>query len=323
MSSAVGALLLLALVVLCLKRKTTPKSFQKPKTGAFTAEDAHVAAEAKEERTSYGPGVRGDPEEQSKVPLTLVHAEVVHSGQRRLPDETLTPSQVPLGILVGRSPTGSRNHTPLPSGGDRTRRNDTKADDGSIWKAQETESPSVLVTTTSLDSLSGDRTGDGEPTSGSRLGSDIAEMVLMAAQELADRSSIPGLSDAAALVSVLVQLVSDHSENENAVEGRLRWCRSIIILLSRASELLDKVRARIDAESRTIVFVSFKIQLRGGCGAIVVITVSTPLPIFSIIALCRHICAGASVPFRASVICAFTWAWLLLVDGLRLTSSIT
>lgn len=70
----------------------------------------------------------------------------------------------------------------------------------------------------------------------------VVEAVLDVAQELADNSAVPGICEVATLMSVLLQLVSDHGENAGVGEMRIRWCRSIIVLLERAEGLLGKVR---------------------------------------------------------------------------------
>ncbi|CAN0213505.1 unnamed protein product [Ascophyllum nodosum] len=67
-----------------------------------------------------------------------------------------------------------------------------------------------------------------------------AMAVMEAASTVASSSSIPGVSEAARLVSVLVQLVVDKEDVDTAGEKRVRWCRSIVALLERASELIEK-----------------------------------------------------------------------------------
>lgn len=69
----------------------------------------------------------------------------------------------------------------------------------------------------------------------------VVEAMLRVAQEVSQTSKVPGLSDAAAIVSVLVNLVVDTRENSHRGEKRLRWCCSLITLLRRADDFLDKV----------------------------------------------------------------------------------
>lgn len=71
----------------------------------------------------------------------------------------------------------------------------------------------------------------------------IAEAMLRAAQEVAHSSMVPGLSDAAAIVSVLVNLAVDTKETRCGGEKRLRWCWSLVTLLKRADDLLGEVCA--------------------------------------------------------------------------------
>ena len=63
-----------------------------------------------------------------------------------------------------------------------------------------------------------------------------------AARELAERSQIPGVGEAIALVSILVNLVADSRSNAEGADTRLKQCRSIIRLLQRAERVLGKVK---------------------------------------------------------------------------------
>lgn len=71
----------------------------------------------------------------------------------------------------------------------------------------------------------------------------MIQAVMDAAETLAEHSIVPGISEAAALVGVLVRLATDHRSNPVSVEKRVRWCRSIVAMLERAAELLGKVRS--------------------------------------------------------------------------------
>lgn len=85
---------------------------------------------------------------------------------------------------------------------------------------------------------------DGSLGSRCAQGLGVIQAVLGAAQELAQHTSVPGIGEAASLLSVLLQLVSDHEGNYSASEWRVRWCRSILGLLEQAEELLGEVRDR-------------------------------------------------------------------------------
>ena len=80
----------------------------------------------------------------------------------------------------------------------------------------------------------------GKPSRSTRL--PMAEAVMEAAAAVANSSSVPGVSEAATLISTLVKLVVERQNNDSAAEWRLRWCRSIVTLLGQASEILGKVR---------------------------------------------------------------------------------
>lgn len=70
----------------------------------------------------------------------------------------------------------------------------------------------------------------------------VIQAVLQSAEQIAHNSAIPGVGEAATLVSVLVRLVDDNEGNPGAGEWRVRWCRSILVMLQRAEILLGKVR---------------------------------------------------------------------------------
>lgn len=48
-------------------------------------------------------------------------------------------------------------------------------------------------------------------------------------------------SEAASLVVILVNLVTDNRDNKGEVDARLRECRSIVLVLERAAEVVHKV----------------------------------------------------------------------------------
>lgn len=85
------------------------------------------------------------------------------------------------------------------------------------------------------------------------LGISAAEAVMEAASALACTSNIPGIGETAMLVTLLVKLVVDHSTNAAAVDRRVRWCRSIVLILKRASDLLGKVNVSTNAMPTTFV----------------------------------------------------------------------
>ena len=83
------------------------------------------------------------------------------------------------------------------------------------------------------------------------VGISAAVAVMEAASAVASSSSIPGVSEAASLVSVLVKLVVDKKDNDITGDWRVRWCRSIVAVLERASELIEKV-SEISAQMRRL-----------------------------------------------------------------------
>lgn len=81
-----------------------------------------------------------------------------------------------------------------------------------------------------------------QPVLKSRTTFGVIQAVLTVALELAQSSTVTGISEAATLVSVLVRLVADNASNPSAGDWRVRWCQSIIHLLERAELVLGKVR---------------------------------------------------------------------------------
>lgn len=70
----------------------------------------------------------------------------------------------------------------------------------------------------------------------------VAQAVLHSADQIARNSTFVGISEAATVVSVLVRLIADHEGNPGEGDWRVRWCRSMLVMLARAETLLGKVR---------------------------------------------------------------------------------
>ncbi|CAM9813472.1 unnamed protein product [Scytosiphon promiscuus] len=89
----------------------------------------------------------------------------------------------------------------------------------------------------------GQLTGEGEApsTAGGRRGSGVefGQGVLAAALELVHHCQIPGVSEAATAVSILIRLVSD-SRDLRRGDTRVKQCRSIVVMLERAAKVLGK-----------------------------------------------------------------------------------
>lgn len=72
----------------------------------------------------------------------------------------------------------------------------------------------------------------------------VGRAVMTAAQELAQRCQIPGVSEAAAMVSILVNLVADSRDSTNKGNVTLKQCRSIVMALERAAAVAGEVSKR-------------------------------------------------------------------------------
>lgn len=118
----------------------------------------------------------------------------------------------------------------------------------------------------------------GDKGSGGAMRLGVVQAVMGAAQEVAQRSAVPGVSEAATLVVVLVKLASDTMNNPAAVESRERWCRSILLMLERAAEVLGKVSR---AESILSCFCSLRRFMVGHPSGFCQIVLYIPRPTLS------------------------------------------
>ena len=71
---------------------------------------------------------------------------------------------------------------------------------------------------------------------------DVAKAVVEAACNLALQSHVPGVCEAAKLVSILVNLVLDDEGSIAEIESGVKRCRLLITILKRAAMVLGKVR---------------------------------------------------------------------------------
>jgi len=76
---------------------------------------------------------------------------------------------------------------------------------------------------------------------GSSEGIGLGEAVMEAAGNLAYHCQIPGVSEAAAVVSTLAKLFSDSRDIKSGGDSNLRQCRSIVRMLERASKVAGRV----------------------------------------------------------------------------------
>lgn len=69
----------------------------------------------------------------------------------------------------------------------------------------------------------------------------LGHAVLAAAQELAYHCQVPGISEAAGVLCIMANLVTDSRESDRANDSRLRQCRSIVMALKRAEKVVGTV----------------------------------------------------------------------------------
>lgn len=66
-----------------------------------------------------------------------------------------------------------------------------------------------------------------------------------AAKRLAEDSGVPGVSAAASLVQMLVNMAMDHKANPALMEKSIKWCRCVLAMLQRAEDTLRKASVAI------------------------------------------------------------------------------
>ncbi|CBN76450.1 PEGA domain family protein [Ectocarpus siliculosus] len=84
----------------------------------------------------------------------------------------------------------------------------------------------------------------------------VGRAVMNAAQELAQRCQIPGVSEAAAMVSILVNLVTDSRDSNNKGDATLKQCRSVVMALERAATVAGEVGVLAPAKSTFVCTVN-------------------------------------------------------------------
>ena len=73
----------------------------------------------------------------------------------------------------------------------------------------------------------------------------VAQAVMGVAHDLAQMSQIPGVTEVAGLVIVLMNLVTDNSDNVDGIENTVKRCRSVVTLLQRAASVLQHVSVEV------------------------------------------------------------------------------
>lgn len=80
-------------------------------------------------------------------------------------------------------------------------------------------------------------------------GPGVSQAVAQAARELADNSTIVGVSEAASLICLLVDLVQGTRDDASAVDRNLKRCQSMVDMLRTAATVLGKVRCGVGGKS--------------------------------------------------------------------------
>lgn len=200
----------------------------------------------------HGPESEGPPPYHHPTPDIMPGARVgsrypvVSTTQVEENVSTMQVEENPIAVLVGDGEVGGG-----AMGNDAILTGDDATDDGKTVHAsssgQGTGATVAAGTTrhaddthirdTSANSLPSNRRASSD-------GFDVVEAVVEAAHVLAGHSAIPGVSEAAKLVSILVKMVTDHRDGTREVEWRVKRCRAIIFMLDRAGKVLGKVRQR-------------------------------------------------------------------------------
>lgn len=69
----------------------------------------------------------------------------------------------------------------------------------------------------------------------------LTEAMMDAAETMAQASTVPGISEVAALMGVLLRQSVDRQTNVELAEPKARWCRSVMVLLKKAEAVLVNV----------------------------------------------------------------------------------
>lgn len=109
------------------------------------------------------------------------------------------------------------------------------------------------------------------PASGRRRtssGVGYGQAALAAAEELAHSCQIPGVSEAATMVSILIRLVTDSRDCTTRGSAGLKRCRSIVMMLERAATVLGKVSdtANLVRNASTVHAIKNQEAVRHDCG---------------------------------------------------------
>ena len=83
----------------------------------------------------------------------------------------------------------------------------------------------------------------------------VAQAVMGAAQELISISEIPGVAEIAGLVMILMNLAADSSDINAAGDYMMRRCRSVLVILQRAANVLDQVGYNLSCDDLTIMWI--------------------------------------------------------------------
>ncbi|CAM9650991.1 unnamed protein product [Choristocarpus tenellus] len=78
------------------------------------------------------------------------------------------------------------------------------------------------------------------PSSNLSLTLETARAVAAAAGSVAANSTVPLLAEAATLVKVLIELVSDYRGSDDAMQDTIRWCKSMVGMLEYAQRFLKE-----------------------------------------------------------------------------------
>lgn len=109
-----------------------------------------------------------------------------------------------------------------------------------LHRGQRVSSAASAVYDISPEALRGSGASSKENRRGSRKGVGVGKVAREVALELAQNCHIPGVSEAATAMSILVKMVVDSGEHDG--DAKLKQCRSISMVLERAAKVAEKVR---------------------------------------------------------------------------------
>ncbi|CAM9535892.1 unnamed protein product [Ectocarpus sp. 12 AP-2014] len=120
-----------------------------------------------------------------------------------------------------------------------------------LHRGQRVSSAASAAYDISPEALGGSGASSKDNRRGCRKGVGVGKVAREVALELAQNCHIPGVSEAATAMSVLVNMVVDSGEDDG--DAKLKQCRSIVMVLERAAKVAEKDRETMGKAERVFI----------------------------------------------------------------------